>query len=296
MGQYGLFLSELLPDVPFESDFSLQRHTTVGIGGTVCAFFPQTVRQLRALTRVCEKCRVRYFPLGGGSNVLPSDEGFDGVILSLERFNHVAVEGDLLTAESGVSVGKLLSVCKNHGLSGLEFLTGIPAQVGGITYMNAGTADGHVDDVIENVTFLQGNKIKTYSRTECRFSYKDSIFQHRSGVILSVRFRLTPASTESVATKIAAMSEKRRNLPKGKSMGCIFKNPAPSVSAGKLIEECGCKGMREGGAYVSEEHANFIINGGNASAADFCVLIGRIKEEVYARTGISLREEIRYIK
>lgn len=296
MGQYGLFLSELLPDVPFENDFSLRRHTTVGIGGTVCAFFPQTVRQLCAVIRVCEKCRVRYFPLGGGSNVLPSDEGFDGVILSLNRFDHIAVEGDLLTAESGVGVGKLLLVCKNRGLSGLEFLTGIPARAGGITYMNAGTADGHVGDVIENVTFLQDNKIRTYSRAECRFSYKDSVFQHRRGVILSVRFRLTPASTESVTARIAALSEKRKNLPKGKSMGCVFKNPTPLLSAGKLIEECGCKGMREGGAYVSEEHANFIINEGNASAADFCALIRRIKEEVYARTGISLREEIRYIK
>lgn len=296
MGQYGLFLSELLPDVPFESDFSFKSHTTVGIGGTACAFFPQTVRQLRAVVRACEKCRVRYFPLGGGSNVLPPDGDFDGVILSLSRFDHIAVENDLLTAECGVRVGKLLSACKQRGLSGLEFLTGIPAAVGGLTFMNAGTSDGRVGDVIENVTFLQGNKIKNFTRSDCRFSYKDSIFQHARGVILSVRFRLKITAPQEVAKNIALSGEKRKNLPKGKSMGCIFKNPAPDLPAGRLIEECNCKGMREGDAFVSERHANFIINGGNASAADFYTLIRRVQEEVYARSGILLREEIRYVK
>lgn len=296
MGQYGLFLSELLPDVPFESDYSLKRHTTVGIGGYACAFFPQTVRQLRAVLRACEKYRVRYYPLGGGSNVLPCDGEFGGVILSMDSFDHVAVEEDRVTAESGVSVGKLLSVCRQRGLSGLEFLTGIPAKVGGLVFMNAGTADGHMSDAVECVTFLQGNKIKLYSREECKFSYKDSVFQRQRGVILSVRFRLCVASPREVSQRIANCAEKRKNLPKGRSMGCIFKNPAPAVSAGKLIEECGCKGMREGGAAVSAEHANFIVNEGGATAADFYALIKRIKEEVYAETGILLKEEVQYIK
>jgi UDP-N-acetylmuramate dehydrogenase len=181
------------------------------------------------------------------------------------------------------------------GLSGLEFLAGIPAQAGGLVCMNAGTRAGHIADVAESVTFLRGKKFVTYSKQECAFGEKESIFQHERAVILSVRFRLCCTTSEKVRQKIAAAEKLRSGQPKGRSMGCVFQNPYPSLSAGALIDACGCKGWRQGGAVVSAEHANFILNENNATAADVQTLIGRVKERVYQTTGILLREEIRYM-
>lgn len=296
MGQYGLLLSALLPDVPFKNDFSFASHTTVGLGGTADAFFPQTVGQLRSVVTLCERCNIRYFPLGGGSNVLPPDGDYGGVVLVTDGFDRYAVEGNRLTAECGVGVGKLLNACKQRALSGLEFLTGIPAKVGGLTFMNGGIKDGHVGDVIESVTFLRGGKIHTYNKEQCQFSYKDSAFQHFPCVILSVSFRLKESTPAAVVENIAFYSQKRKRLPKGKSMGCVFKNPADGVSAGQLIEDSGCKGFKEGGATVSDVHANFILNEEGATVKDFRILIARVKAQVYERTGVLLEEEIRYIE
>ena len=296
MGRYGLFLSELLPEVPFSANYSLKAHTTIGVGGTGCAFFPQSLGQLRSVVRACERCRIRYVPLGGGSNVLPSDGEFGGVFIVTDKFDHIAVEEEYVTAECGASVGKFLSVCRKNGLCGAEFLAGIPARLGGVVFMNAGTSDGRISDLVECVTFLQGSRLRVFSREECAFSYKESIFQHRKGVVLSVRMKLFRASEEEASARLEKALKKRRSLPAGRSMGCVFKNPSPEISAGKLIESCGCKGMREGGAKVSEEHANFMLNEENARAEDFYRLIKRVKEEVYARTGILLQEEIQYIK
>lgn len=296
MGKYGLLLSALLPDIAFEQDFSLAERTTVGIGGTVNAFFPKTVGELSSLVRLCERCNIRYFPLGAGSNVLASEREYDGIVVVTDYFNHCAVSENNLTAECGVSVAKLLNLCKSKGLSGLEFLAGIPATVGGLTFMNGGTKIGHVADAIDSVTFLHNGKIQNYSIDECRFGYKDSLFQHISCFILSVRFRLTQSTSERVSENIFDILKNRSYLPKGKSMGCIFKNPKGGISAGRLIEESGCKGWRAGYAVVSEKHANFILNEQNATSKDFRILIECIKRQVYEHTGILLQEEIRYME
>ena len=296
MGHYGLLLSALLPEIRFEKDFSLALHTTVGVGGNTAAFLPLSRAQLFSVVRLCERCNVRYFPLGGGSNVLPADSGFDGVILSTSAFDGVSVDGEHLTAECGVGVGKLLSVCKRRQLTGLEFLAGIPAKVGGLTYMNAGTADGHVGDCIESVTFLRAGKVYTYTKEQCQFSYKTTVFQQFPCVILSVRFALKKAQEGEVFENISRMLEKRKHLPTGKSMGCTFKNPTVDLSAGKLIEDCNLKGFRVGGAVVSPQHANFILNDSHATAQDYISLIEHIKRTVRQQTGVRLEEEIRYIR
>lgn len=296
MGHYGLLLSALLPEVPFEKEFSLAQHTTVGTGCAVNAFLPQTAGQLLSVVGLCERCNIRYFPLGAGSNVLPPDKEYGGVVLGTDHFNRLAGDGEYITAECGVSAGALLSFCRRHELSGLEFLAGIPGKTGGLTFMNAGTSDGRVGDVIESVTFLRGGKVQTYNREECCFFYKDSVFQRMQCVILSVRFRLYKSTREEVEKNIAAAAEKRKDLPKGKSMGCVFRNPAFDLSAGKLIEKSGCKGWKEGGATVSERHANFMINESSADSKDFYRLIDRVKRRVYERTGVLLKEEIRYIR
>ncbi len=295
MGQYGLLLSALLPDIPFERDFSLSAHTTVGVGGTADAFSPRSAGQLLSLLRLCERCGIRYFPLGAGSNVLPPDGVFAGVVVTSSHFDRLGAEGECVTAECGVGTGKLLELCRRRGLVGLEFLAGIPARVGGLVCMNAGTREGHIGDLIESVTFARGGKLRTVGREACGFAYKESLFQRVPCFILSVRLRLQRGTEKEAADNIARALERRQGLPKGKSMGCVFKNPAPGLSAGELIERSGCKGMRVGGAVVSEGHANFLLNAGGAAAGDFRALIEQVKERVAAHTGVTLEEEIRYM-
>lgn len=296
MGQYGLFLSALLPDIPFRRDFSLAAHTTVGVGGTADAFSPRSAGQLLFLLNLCKRCGIRFYPLGAGSNVLPCDGVFAGVVVTTSHFDRLGAEGECVTAECGVGTGKLLELCRRRGLVGLEFLAGIPARVGGLVCMNAGTREGHVGDLVESVTFARGGKIYTVGREACGFAYKESVFQHMSCVILSARFRLRQGAEGETEQNIARALERRQGLPKGKSMGCVFKNPSPDLSAGELIERSGCKGMRSGGALVSEAHANFLLNAGGATAADFYALIERVKARVAAQTGVILEEEIRYMR
>ena len=190
MGQYGLFLSALLPDIPFRRDFSLAAHTTVGVGGTADAFSPRSAGQLLSLLNLCKRCGIRFYPLGAGSNVLPCDGVFAGVVVTTSHFDRLGAEGECVTAECGVGTGKLLELCRRRGLVGLEFLAGIPARVGGLVCMNAGTREGHVGDLVESVTFARGGKIYTVGREACGFAYKESVFQHMPCVILSARFRL----------------------------------------------------------------------------------------------------------
>lgn len=296
MGRYGLFLSALLPDIPFERDVCLSSHTTVGVGGTADVFAPRTAGQLLSLLRLSERCQVRFYPLGAGSNVLPCDGVFSGMVISTAHFDRLAAEGDVLTAECGVGVGKLLQFCRRRGLSGLEFLAGIPARTGGLVCMNAGTKDGHIADFVESVTFAHDGRIYTLNKKECVFGVKQSLFQSIPCVILSARLRLRQGTQEEVEKRIAAAIEKRKNLPKGKSMGCVFKNPSPEVSAGELIDRSGCKGWRIGGALVSGTHANFMLNIGGATAADFRALIEKVKDRVARCTGVRLEEEIRYME
>lgn len=296
MGQYGLFLSALLPDIPFRRDFSLAAHTTVGVGGTADAFSPRSAGQLLFLLNLCKRCGIRFYPLGAGSNVLPCDGVFAGVVVTTSHFDRLGAEGECVTAECGVGTGKLLELCRRRGLVGLEFLAGIPARVGGLVCMNAGTREGHVGDLVESVTFARGGKIYTVGREACGFAYKESVFQHMPCVILSARFRLRQGAEGETEQNIARALERRQGLPKGKSMGCVFKNPSPDLSAGELIERSGCKGMRSGGALVSEAHANFLLNAGGATAADFYALIERVKARVAAQTGVILEEEICYMR
>lgn len=296
MGKYGIFLSRLLPEIPFEADFSLSAHTTVGVGGIGGAFTPRTVGELASLQRILLRCQIPYFVLGGGSNLLPSDEDYEGVILRMNHFARIFSDGEYLYAESGVTVGKLLSFCLQNGLGGLEFLVGIPAQVGGLVYMNAGTAGGHVCDVIENVTVCRGGRVMPLEAKDCAFGVKESLFQHNGDIILSAKFKVSATDKESVKEKMKVTYESRKRFPSGKSMGCVFKNPYPSLSAGQVIELCGCKGLRQGGAVVSDEHANFILNEQGATARDIKTLIQKVKNTVYAQTGLILQEEIRYIE
>ncbi|MBP3433868.1 MAG: hypothetical protein J6K50_01205, partial [Clostridia bacterium] len=172
---------------------------------------------------------------------------------------------------------------------------GIPCTLGGALYMNAGVGGAYIGDIVESVTVLRSGQILTLPKAECGYAYKKSVFMQNDDLIVGAALRLTEASETEIEERTAYYAAKRAHLPKGKSMGCVFKNPEGLV-AGKLVEGAGLKGFRVGGARVSEKHANFILNDKNATSAQIRSLIGIVKNAVFAQYKIRLEEEIRYLE
>ena len=203
--------------------------------------------------------------LGDGTNLLISDKGIRGVVISLgEEFFSITVNGQLIRSGSAAMIAKVADVAAEHDLAGLEGVGTVPGSVGGAIVMNAGTHRGYIDEVAESVSVVTvaGEK-KTLSKEECGFTYRNSRFQSdRSMIITYAAFAMRPGDGKAIQEHLESVRRHRAETqPKGKSAGCFFKNP-PDSSAGKLIEAAGCKGMREGGAVVSDIHANFIIERG----------------------------------
>ncbi len=289
------FMRGDLSDLPRRKGFSFRRHTTVCVGGGApLAFFPRSAPELAAAACRLREAGVPHCILGNGSNVLVSDAGFDGVVVATGRAKAVSVRGDIVTAEGGAMLSAVLAVAVQARLDGAAFLQGIPATVGGALFMNAGAGGQSMAEIVQSVTALIDGREQTLSVRECAFGYKDSIFQKTDCCILSAEFKLISGDLHSILSDIDRVKQRRSVLPRGRSMGCVFRN-AGGHSAGALIERAGCKGMSCGGAFVSDRHANFLINRGDALAADFTELIASVRARVLAQTGIRLEEEIRYI-
>lgn len=280
------------PKMRLERDFSFRRHTTIGCGGiaSACAY-PQSAVAAAKLLEYLRLEKIPYIFLGAGANVLPREGVFEGVVVRFSCLNKLFLKDrDILFSGAGVTGGALCRFARENAFSGFEPFTGIPMTVGGGIVMNAGVAEGHLADVVERVVGIENGKIRSFTVKECAFSEKESVFQSGIAVIGAV-LRGTRKNPAEIEERTAYFREKRKNLPKGRSMGCCFVNP-PGVSAGKLIDECGLKGISCGGAYVSPEHANFILNEGD-SADDVLRLLSIVKDQVKIKTGILLKEEIR---
>ncbi len=277
-----------------ERKFDMAKHSSIGCGGTAeIVFYPTTVTELTALLKKLEKDGVPYYVLGNMTNVLPSDNGTERAIVRLRKLNGVVCESGAF-AYAGASSKDLLNACKAAGLGGAEFLYGIPCTLGGATFMNAGAGERYIAEIIENVLVYRKGEIKTLSARECEYSYKKSVFMENGDVIIGCLLRLKKTDAETIAKNVDFYADRRRHLPKGKSMGCTFKNPQ-GACAGDLIERCGLKGLKIGGASISKAHANFIINEGGATARDVRALIEKMKAAVRIKFGIELQEEIRYL-
>lgn len=275
-----------------DGDFSLSANTTIGTGGRAAAFFPERKEQLKDLIRALKSLNITFRILGRGSNVLSTDGDYGGVIISTKRLKGAAYSGDTVSAMAGEDFSSLIAAGEKKGVLLCPFMAGIPSTVGGAVYMNAGVSEGHIDSAVKSVTYTDGFGFYIFSEENCRFSYKDSVFMRLDGAIVSAEFYAE--KSDDVKKEIDYFLSKRRGLPSGRSMGCVFKNPK-GLYAGRIIEECGLKGEREGGAVISEKHANFIINDRSATADDVKKLINRVKEIVYRKTGIILEEEIQYL-
>lgn len=280
--------------LPKTQAFDFSRNTTYGLGGRASdAYFPRTVLEAKNLYSELNQRGIPFKIIGNGSNLLVSDSGFDGSVICTKHMQGIVQVGnDRLLCLSGTKISQLLYYCKKHRLSGAEYLYGIPATVGGAAFMNAGVNGAAIGDNIESVKIFDG-KIRKLSHEMCNFGYRQSTMRDINCVILSIMLKLENKSEEEIEEKINFYRNRRAHLPKGKSCGCVFKNPN-GCSAGYLIEACGLKGARFGGAEVGKEHANFIINDGG-TARDVKTLIGIIKDSVFNKFGILLEEEVVYI-
>lgn len=281
---------------PCKKGTLLKKYSTFGIGGPARYFTEaRTLEQMQE--RVAYAC-LHSLPLlviGKGSNSLFDDRGFNGLVI-LNRLDSLEKrEEGRFCAGAGYSFARLGGVTARAGWSGLEFAAGIPASVGGAIYMNAGANGQETSDVLEEVGYvLPSGELARFKRAELEFSYRASTFQKMQGVIVEGVFKLT-LSNEAQHQQHQLLKYRLQTQPYSeKSAGCAFRNP-PGVSAGRLIEELGLKGLACNGAAISTQHANFIVNKGNASAEDVQILMEKIQEKVYQERGIHLEQEIRFI-
>lgn len=278
-----------------ETPFDFSRYSSVGCGGNAeIAFTPRSVSELAALLRQLEKDGIEYYVLGNLTNVLPSDNGTERAVIRTKNLNGITVTGNGAFVYAGATSGALLAAYRREKKSGVEFLNGVPCTLGGALYMNAGAGGKYIGEIVENVFVYRNGETRFLSAAECGYEYKKSVFMENGDVILGASLRLDPAEEEEILTRENYYAARRAHLPKGRSMGCVFKNPVGGY-AGDLIERSGLKGMRIGGAKISEEHANFIINDQKAKEKDIRELIALAKNAVRAQYGVILEEEIRYL-
>ena len=257
---------------------------------------PMTRDDVAFVVRACRDVGAPLWVLGGGSNILIADTGLPGLVLSLQAFNRVVRDGNRLSAGAGVSVPTLLRAARDSGLSGLEApLTGIPAEVGGVVAMNAGTRDGETFDRLVSLVVVEPTgEIVELGREHFAPSYRDGGLGER--IVVEATWELEPDDPKAIFARFQN-SLKRRNAtqPANKpSVGCVFRNPG-DASAGRLIEQAGCKLLVCGGVQVSEKHANYFVNTGDGTAADFVALVDEVRGRVRDQFGVDLEIEVRLL-
>jgi len=305
---------KLLPGL--KKNVSLKNYTTFKIGGPANYFFEAKNKEdlIKAII-TAKKFKLPFFILGGGSNLLVSDEGFKGLVIKI-LFSKSYFLNSQISAEAGTILGQLISATSNTGLTGLEWAAGIPGTVGGAIYGNAGAFKKSMKNIVREVEVfdLKNKKIKILKNKDCKFGYRDSIFkqansatlglrprgmrmrpcEYKNLIILSAKLKLKKGNKKKIEKRIKEYLNYREekqplNLP---SAGSIFKNPKGFFAA-KLIEKCNLKGKKIGKAQISEKHANFIVNLGGGKAKDVKKLINLAKKKVKEKFGITLEEEIK---
>lgn len=283
---------QLLRDEP------MSRHTTFRIGGPAdMMFFPAMEQQIALAIRLALDYHIPYTVIGNGSNLIVRDGGVIGLVIALgERFSHISIENNVLTAEAGATLSKVATEAQRAGLSGLEFVSGIPGTLGGGCAMNAGAYGGQLSDVLIDARVLIDGEIRTLTRDEMQMGYRTTLPLREGGIVLSARFRLQSGDPNAISERMRELNARRRekqplNFP---SAGSVFKRPE-GYFAGALIEQAGLKGAQIGGAQVSEKHAGFIVNIGNATAGDVLTLIERVQKTVFEHSGVHLETEVRVI-
>ena len=284
-------------------DVPMAKHTSLGVGGRADALaFPQDEEDLTAILQFAKERALPHYILGRGTNVIVRDGGLRGIVINLCRgFSRVGITGRedeeiLVSAEAGVNLKHLVRFTRERALTGLEAFTGIPGTVGGALAINAGAFGSEMKDVVRSVAVMEGTgSVAVKQREELRFSYRNLVLS-KGAIILRGILAVREAKGEKVAAKAEGFQRLRVQSQPWNMLtaGSIFKNPA-GTPAGQLIDELGLKGYRIGDARISEKHGNFIVNEGDATAADVLALMAFIRDEVHEKRGIRLTPEVHII-
>lgn len=288
-----------VPGLLLRENEPLANRTTLRIGGPARYFCEvSSTAALSCLLRLAKEGSIPVLALGKGSNILVSDDGFPGIVFSLSGdLVRITVDGELVRAGGGASLMSLAIQTRNAGLSGLENLSGIPSTVGGAIRINAGAYGSEIFDVLRTVSWVspEGEPSELEAR-DIEYGYRWSALMERKGYVTGGVLELVRSPREEIERRFSEVTAKRRDaLPREPNAGSIFKNP-PGLFAGRLLEECGLKGLSAGGARISERHANVIVNAGGATARDVLELMRRMQEAVHERFGIDLVAEIEVVR
>ena len=285
--------------IPDRENEPLAAHCTFKIGGPARLFVqPATEQQLCSTVALCRETGTRFYLLGNGSNILFADEGYNGAVVDVSALqSEITVDGTRLCAGAGVRLSALCKAALEHSLTGLEFAYGIPGTVGGAVYMNAGAYGGEMKDVLAVVRYLTADgNIAEAPAAALDLGYRHSAFEENGGCILSADLQLREGRPEEIRARMDELLAKRVDKqPLDKpSAGSTFKRPAGAFAAA-LIDQCGLRGYRHGGAAVSEKHCGFVVNLGGATCADVLALCDEVRAIVKQKTGYDLEKEIRVV-
>ncbi len=305
INEFSVRLREVMKEGRLLEAEPMAKHTTFRVGGPADWFaYIENVEMLQKVIALCKQYEMPYYIIGNGSNVLVSDGGIRGVVLRLSgEFDEVILNESVpegicrITAGAGAMLSRLAMAAGKKGFTGLEFAGGIPGTVGGAVLMNAGAYGGEIKDTLWAVDVLaEDGTIKRLSRDELKLSYRHSILMETGGIVLKAYFTLTiRPKIQIFATMESYKKARQEKQPlEFPSAGSTFKRPV-GYFAGKLIQDAGLMGCRIGGAEVSKKHAGFVINAGNATAADVCELIEHIKKTVKEQSGVTLEPEVRFL-
>ena len=277
-------------------DEPMSRHTSYGIGGPASAYItPKDKEDLKSILKYAKQKDIQSYFVGSGSNILVSDEGISGIVITLGKsFNMLKIDKNRVFAETGVMLGKMVKECTKRNLSGLESLIGVPGTLGGALIMNAGAFGGEISNYLESVnTITMYGDEKKYNFDDLEFNYRNSSFSNDE-ILIDANFKFIESNQETVSkNKLIASGGRKSSQPlRFRSAGSVFKNPKEGA-AGYFIDKAGLKGTKSGDAEISNIHANFFVNHGTASASDIIKLINIARKKVSKEFGIMLELEIK---
>ena len=291
--------SNLLGNEKVRINEPMNRHTTFRIGGPADYFLlPSSSEEVKGILEICKEESLQYFILGNGSNLLVSDEGYRGVIIQLYRnYGGLTVEGTEIRAGAGVLLSQIAATARNESLTGFEFAGGIPGTLGGAVVMNAGAYGGELKDVLKEAVVMdrEGN-IFTVPVEKLAMGYRTSLVKTAGYLVLEAVIFLKKGSQEEIRDTMKDLADRRisKQPLEYPSAGSTFKRPE-GYFAGKLIMDAGLRGYQVGGAQVSEKHCGFVINKGNATAADVCRLMADVQAKVQEQFGVTLEPEVKFL-
>jgi len=281
--------------IEFKQNELMKKHTSFKIGGAADLFvLPETTEQIIKALSIAKTGGLTVTVVGNGSNLLVSDEGIEGMVLCLEKMNCVEVNGESIIAGAGALLGKVASEAAINELTGMEFAAGIPGSMGGAVFMNAGAYGGEMKEIVKKVYALKNGTQVELNCDECGFGYRNSIFSCGEYIITQVELELKKGEKSEILGVMKDLAARRRDKQplEYPSAGSTFKRPE-GYFAGALIEEAGLKGFRIGDAQVSEKHAGFVINRGNATCEQVLELVAEVRNRVFRNSGVMLEEEIK---